>query len=146
MSDFVVTLTGEVGIESYDRNNHMNIVHYLKFFDQATFCFFEKTGFTEEFISKSSLSIVAGKILTNHKKEMFLGDKFTIKSGFISYDSSSFIITNRMYRNSTLVAVSDMTMCVIDLITRDRTQVPEEILRQCQAYLIPGLKNPFLEF
>lgn len=146
MNDFVVTLTGEVGIDSYDRNNHMNIVHYLRFFDQATFLFFEKAGFTEEFIAKNSLSIVAGKILTTHKKEMFLGDKFTIKSGFINFDSSSFVITNRMYRNNTLVAVSDMTMCVIDLITRDRAQVPEEILRQCQVYLVPGLKNPFVEF
>lgn len=145
MSEFVLTFRGEVTNDLYDRNNHMNIVNYLFFFDQAATALFEKVGFTENFIREHSLSVVAGKILTTHKKEMFIGDHFEIKSGFIAYDQNGFVITNRMFREGVLVAVCDMTMYVIDLNSRKKALVPEVVLGQCFPYHIPGLKNHFIE-
>lgn len=146
MNDFLETLAGEVSGDTYDRNNHMNVIHYLKYFDIATNNLFLKIGFDDNYIRENSIGLVASRILTSHKKEMFIGDKFIIKSALISIERDMLIVTNRMYRNNVLVSVSDMAMCVVNLVSRERMKIPDEFFSKSQKLIIPGLKNPFSEF
>ncbi len=145
MNDITETYKGTVIADWYDRNGHMNVVSYLSIFDQATFLLLEKVGFTEEFIEESSITMVASKLLSSHKKEMFLGDPINVLSGLISFDETFFTVTHRMKRNGVLTASCDIRMYPIHLKTRNRIAIPQSILNLCATFHIQGIKDSFQE-
>jgi len=143
MSDYLLTAKGTILPEWYDRNNHMNVVYYLSLFDQAAFKLLEGLSMDKKYIVQNDITLVAGRIYTAHKKEMFNGDNFEIHSGFVNYSETYVTITNRMKRDGVLVASCDMRMNPIRLSDRTTTKIPQALLEQCEKFHIKGLKDIF---
>lgn len=143
MKDFTRTRSGIVSNEWIDVNGHMNVVHYMALFDQASDVMVNKIGITSETISQGEPTVVAGRILVSHRRELMLGEEYEVWSGLSAIDPGYFTFTHRLTVAGRVRATCEIRAKAFCPKTRQATQLSETILSEAQQYLIPGIKDSF---
>ena len=87
MKCFILTLSGTVPAEWIDYNGHMNVASYMALFDQGAKILLQKSELGSPEIN-SDITIVAGRIFIEHKKELLEGEEWKLWSGFVAIDPS----------------------------------------------------------
>ena len=107
MKDFILTASGVVSPEWIDRNGHMNVTSYMALFDQGTEILFLKSGLAVS-ETDSDITMVAGRIFIEHRKELLEGEEWELWSGFAAIHPSFMTLTHRIRSGSSLRAVCDI--------------------------------------
>jgi len=144
MKGFILTAQGIVSPEWIDRNGHMNITSYMALFDQGTDILFQKFGLAVS-ETDSDITMVAGRIYIEHRKELLEGEEWELWSGFAAIHPSFMTLTHRLRSGSSLRAVCDIRGVVLSKRTRTSTTFDQDSLEKVRTLLVPGLADRFEE-
>tara|TARA_B100001287_G_C22204377_1_gene309447 strand:+ start:38 stop:484 length:447 start_codon:yes stop_codon:yes gene_type:complete len=125
-----------------DWNDHLNISNYLSFYNDATFLFLKEMGFDSR-KDERNINVVVSKIFTLHKKELFVGDTFFIKSNIIDFDNSNVVVIHKLKSNGVLMSKCYFRLDFIDKKTRMKLEVPKSLLKECDRFYMEGAINVF---
>jgi len=140
---FYLTAEGEVEEKWIDINGHMNIAHYVALFDKGTFAMLKKIGIDSASLKENLPTVVASRIYVAHRKELLLGDRWELWSGFASISKETLTISHRLISNSSSRAVCDIKGEVISPVTRGKSNLSDETVELAQSYLVKGLRDRF---
>ena len=142
MKGFILTASGVVSPKWIDRNGHMNVTSYMALFDQGTEILFQKSGLA---ISEtdSDITMVAGRIFIEHRKELLEGEEWELWSGFAAIHPSFMTLTHRLRSGYSLRAVCDIRGVVFSKLRRTSITFDQDSLGKAQALLVPGLADRF---
>lgn len=142
MKGFVLSLTGTVPSGWIDKNGHMNVTSYMALFDQGTDLLLQKSGFAVSEID-SDITVVAGRIFIEHRKELLEGEKWELWSGFAAIHPSYMTLTHRLRSGTSLRAVCDIRGATFSKRMRTAVMLDQESLWEAQTLLVPGLADRF---
>ena len=142
MKGFISTASGEVSPEWIDRNGHMNVTSYMALFDQGTEILLLKSGLAAS-ETDSDITMVAGRIFIEHRKELLEGEEWELWSGFAAIHPSFMTLSHRLCSNSSMRAVCDIRGVVFSKLRRISITVDQDCLVKARALLVPGLADRF---
>jgi len=140
MRSFYLTLSGTVLSQWIDRNGHMNVAAYMALFDQGTFILLDSCGFG---IPGNDLTMVAARILIDHRKELMEGEKWELWSGVVFADPKCLTVTHRLRSATSLRAVCDIRGTPFSMRTRTAISLDNEALKNISKWIVPGLIDRF---
>lgn len=144
MKGFILTMTGNVQTEWIDNNGHMNITSYMAIFDKGSEILLQKSELVSSEIN-SDITVVAGRIYIEHKKELLKGDEWKLWSSFIAIDPSFITLTHRLHSGGSLRAVCDIRATAFSKHLRASILLDQESLRKAKTMLVHGLKDRFVQ-
>lgn len=142
MKGFILTVSGIVPTGWIDRNGHMNVTSYMALFDQGTDILLQKSGLLAS-EADSDITVVAGRIFIEHRKELLEGEGWELWSGFAAVHPSFMTLTHRLRGGASLRAVCDIRGAVFSKSTRTAVNLDQERLWQARTLLVPGLADRF---
>jgi acyl-CoA thioester hydrolase len=112
-----------------DFNGHMNVMHYVGKFDEATWQFFAHFGVTPSYLKKEEKAMVAVEQHFKYFQELNSGNLIYIKTELIEFKQKAIVFVHRMYNVETeaLVAEGRMVGVHIDATLRKSVPFPERI-------------------
>ena len=112
-----------------DFNGHMNVMHYVGKFDEATWHFLAHLGITPSYLKNQNKGMVAVEQNFKYLKELSEGDLIYIKTELIEFKSKVIIFAHRMYNveNNTMVAEGRMVGVHIDKTSRKSVELPKDM-------------------
>ena len=129
--------------EHCDRNNHMNIAYYLSHYSESTFLLLNEIGLNDDYINSNSVSAVVSKIYTLHKKELYIDNIFLIESTIVHYDKTNIVVSHNIKSNSVLISKCFMRLDFINTLSREKVEVPNNLLSECNKFFNKGVTNVF---
>lgn len=142
MKGFILTVSGIVPTEWIDKNGHMNVTSYMSLFDKGTDSLLQKSGFAVSEID-SDITVVAGRIFIEHRKELLEGEKWELWSGFVAIYPSFMTLTHRLRSGASLRAICDIRGAAFSKRTRTAVKLDQEFLWKARTLLVPGLVDRF---
>jgi acyl-CoA thioester hydrolase len=108
---------------------HMNVMHYVGKFDQATWHFLAHIGITPSYLQNNNKGMVAVEQNLKYFAELVAGDLLYVKSELVEAKSKAIIFLHKMYNAEThvLCAEGRMVGVHIDKKTRKSEIFPPEI-------------------
>lgn len=115
---------------------HMNVMHYVGKFDQATWNFLMQLGITPSYLQKENRGMVAVEQNLKYFAELVAGDCLYIKTELVEAKSKAIIFHHKMYKAETneLCAEGRMVGVHIDKESRKSVDLPKEIQEKVSAY------------
>lgn len=107
-----------------DFNGHMNVMHYVSKFDEATWHFLAQIGITPSYLKRENRAMVAVEQNFKYTAELFAGDLVCIRTGLVELKAKSVIFTHRMYNGETGVLAAEARMVGVHLDTAMRRSTP----------------------
>ena len=144
MKGFILTMSGTVPAEWIDYNGHMNVASYMALFDQGAKILLQKSELGSPEIN-SDITIVAGRIFIEHKKELLEGEEWKLWSGFVAIDPSFITLTHRLHSGGSLRAVCDIRAAAFSKHLRTSILLDQESLRKAKTMLVHGLRDRFVQ-
>ena len=99
MSNYRETFRGVIYPWHCDHQGHMNVMHYLGFFDQSFWHLFSMMGFTSVYMGEQGKGFVSVKDTITYSVEQGPGATIVIESGLIKIGSSS-AVSHAVMKNS----------------------------------------------
>lgn len=119
-----VTLRGTVGAAAIDDNAHMNIKAYLEVFEQGSWAVWHELVAEAQLPSETTM--VAGRLLVEHRCELLEGDHWELRSRALPSTDTSLVVVHRLYRvndgESRIAATAEILCSAFSRF--DRTMVP----------------------
>ena len=140
MKGYWKTHAGRVVHEWIDRNGHMNMARYAAVFDSACDVFLERSGFV---LQDTDTTFVAGRMLMSHRRELMLGEEFTVWSGFSHVASDGVVMTHRLTVGPMRRASCDIQGSAFSLANRKKVELCNDHVERLKTFSIAGLRNPF---
>jgi len=141
MKGYIQTGAGVVPEQWIDKNGHMNIAAYMALFDQGSDILLQTCGCVPSL--GSDTTFVAGRILIDHRKELFLGDKWEQWSGIVAVQHGYLTITHRLRSASSIRATCDIRAKPFSVQNRVAVSLDPEIVRRLSSFRIPGQLDRF---
>lgn len=142
MKGFILTVSGVVPIEWIDKNGHMNVTSYMALFDHGTDVLLQESGLVAS-DADSDITVVAGRIFIEHRKELSEGESWELWSGFATVHPSFMTLTHRLRGSASLRAICDIRGAVFSKSTRTAVNLDRVRLWQARTLLVPGLADRF---
>jgi len=133
--------TGCVASEWIDRNGHMNVTAYMTLFDKGTNTLLERCGIG---VPNSDLTIVAARIMIDHRREFKEGERWELWCGIVSVFPTYLTLTYRLRSAKSIHAVCDIRGTPFSMKDRSSTYFPEKNLIKLSQHIIPGLVDRFI--
>ena len=116
---------------------HMNVMHYVGKFDQATWNFLAQAGITPSYLLGNNKGMVAVEQHLKYFAELLAGNLIYIKTQLIEAKPKVITFLHRMYNAETheLCAEGRMVGVHIDKSTRKSEALPQEMLEKVQAMM-----------
>lgn len=99
MSNYRETFRGVVYPWHCDHQGHMNVMHYLGFFDQSYWHLFSMMGFTRAYLDEQGKGFASVKDTITYSAEQGPGANIVIESGLIKIGTSS-AVSHAIMKNS----------------------------------------------
>lgn len=117
---------------------HMNVMHYVGKFDQATWNFLMQLGITPSYLQNENKGMVAVEQNLKYFAELVAGDCLYITTELVEAKSKAIIFLHKMYNAETneLCAEGRMVGVHINKDTRKSENLPENIIRKIQELTI----------
>jgi acyl-CoA thioester hydrolase len=113
-----------------DFNDHMNVMHYVGKFDEATWHFLAQIGITPSYLKHENRAMVAVEQNFKYVTELVAGNLVYVRTELVELKPKAIIFIHRMYNGETgaLAAEGRMVGVHIDKDTRKSILFPEPIL------------------
>ena len=114
---------------------HMNVMHYVGKFDQATWHFLAHLGITPSYLQNNNKGMVAVEQNLKYFEELIAGDLIYIKTQLIACKHKAIVFLHKMYNSETniLAAEGKMVGVHIDKQTRKSEPLPESIQHKAKG-------------
>lgn len=142
MKGFILTLSGIVPTEWIDKNGHMNVTSYMALFDHGTDVLLQESGLVVPG-ADSDITVVAGRIFIEHRKELLEGEEWELWSGFAAIHPSFVTVSHRLRSGAALRAICDIRGVAFSKCTRTAVVLAPESLCKARNLLVPGLADRF---
>ncbi|MCP4438835.1 MAG: acyl-CoA thioesterase [Aureispira sp.] len=131
------TYRGTVYTWHCDFNNHMNVMHYVGMFDQATWHFFASLGITPDYLRSNNKGMFAVEQHIKYLKELQAGDLVHIQTELLEMKPKIIIFKHYMYNSSTqdVAAETRLVGAHVDQTLRKTVLFPEDILNNAAKIL-----------
>lgn len=140
MKGFLLCDTGCVASEWIDHNGHMNVTAYMTLFDKGTNVLLERCGIG---VPNSDLTIVAARIMIDHRREFKQGECWELWCGVVSVFPTYLTLTHRLRSAKSVHAVCDIRGTPFSMKSRSSTFLGEENLIKLSQLITPGLIDRF---
>lgn len=140
MKGFIRTASGVVLPTWIDDNGHMNVAAYMALFDRGTDVLLARCGLR---IAQSDLTMVAGRILIEHRKELMQGEPWELWSGVAGAHASHVTVTHRLRGGTSLRAVCDIRGKPFSKQKRAAVTLNDVVLKEVRKLLVAGLVDRF---
>lgn len=138
MKGWIQTMSGVVIPNWIDDNGHMNVASYMAIFDQGMNELLQQSGLISS-ENRRDLTVVAGRIYIEHRKELLEGEQWTLWSGFSVVQPTFVSVTHRLRSGGGICAVCDIRGAAFSKNTRTAISFATESLAFAQSLLVPGL-------
>lgn len=117
-----------------DHMDHMNVMHYVGKFDEATWHFFSSVGLQGQKMRDTKKGIVAVEQNIQYKGELIAGDLITIHSELVEFTDKSIKFRHEMRNSETgnVAAITTLTGLYFDKVKRKAISLPDEVKAKLQ--------------
>ncbi len=145
MNGFILTATGSVTADQIDINGHLNVVHYMAIFDRGSDTLVSKIGINPKSIAEGEPTLVAGRILIAHRKELLINDPWELWSAFVTIKPNYLTLVHKLVCQNVTRAKCDIRAAVFCPKTRQGSMLTTSVLDQAREYLNDGMADIFEE-
>lgn len=133
----ILTYQGTVYTWQCDFMDHMNVMHYVGMFDQATWNLFGHFGITAKYLRDNHRGMVALEQHIRYQKELLAGDNIKIESEFLWIKGKVAHFRHYMMKAETkeVAAITELTGLHMDIKARKGLEMPEEFATKIQAWI-----------
>ena len=130
-----VTYRGAVAEWHCDHMGHMNVMHYVGKFDEATWNFFHLVGVSQAYFRDSGNGTAAVQQNLTYKRELMAGEVLYVRTRLVEMRGRVIRFAHRMIHTETgtTAALCDLTAVHIDRAARRSVPFPPAILAAGQA-------------
>tara|TARA_R110002096_G_scaffold320929_2_gene514928 strand:- start:5304 stop:5666 length:363 start_codon:yes stop_codon:yes gene_type:complete len=116
---------------------HMNVMHYVGKFDEATWNFFSTVGLQGKAMREDKKGVVAVEQSIKYKSELLAGDVITIHSKVVEFGDKSIKFRHEMRNAETgvVAAVTTLTGLYFDKVARKAISLPDQVKTNLQTAL-----------
>lgn len=128
----VETYRGFVYPWEIDQNGHLNVQHYARRFDEATWHFFHAVGLTQAYLTANDRGMVALEQHTRYLREVHAGAVLVIRSRAVERKAKTLRFLHRMHdlgADDAVAAEGELTGAFFDLSQRRAVAFPEGLPR-----------------
>lgn len=128
----IETYRGFVYPWEIDQNGHLNVQHYARRFDEATWHFFHAVGLTQAYLTAHDRGMVALEQHVRYLREVHAGAVLLIRSQPVAVKPKTLRFLHRMHdlgADDAVVAESELTGAFFDLSARRAAPFPEGLPR-----------------
>jgi acyl-CoA thioester hydrolase len=131
------TCVGTVYPWHCDHMGHMNVMHYVGRFDEATWQLFGRLGLTPEWLRDNGRGMAAVEQILRYQRELRPGDLFEIRSSVLSVTAKAirFVHEMRFAGTATVAATCELTGLHLDTRARRAVAFDEAIAARIAAAL-----------
>lgn len=140
MKGFVLCDKGCVATEWIDSNGHMNVTAYMALFDKGTNVLLNRCGIGN---CNGDLTMVATRLMIDHRRELIQGDNWELWSGVISAYPTYLTITHRLRSPKSLHAACDIRGVPFSKRSRGAVRFDNDDLMKLQQLIVLGLVDRF---
>lgn len=121
-----------------DHLGHMNVQHYVGFFDIGGFHFMSLLGFGSHNMHDIGATFVDARHTIDYLNEQPAGSLVKVETGITRIGNKSANLLHRMTNTETtlLAATSEVVMVYFDLKTRSSKPIPDELRTRMAPYLV----------
>lgn len=134
---------GAVLSEWVDRNGHMNVVYYMRIFDEGTFRLVDLIGFSDGAERGDRLTLVAGRINIVHRKELVCGEPWQLETGVVDVSPSHLTLMHRLTSKGRVRAQCYIRGSVFCMDRRTTGVLEPLAIAKAREFIVPGLRDPF---
>ena len=126
MTEMLLTHRGVVYPWQCDQMGHLNVMHYVGKFDEATWQMFAAIGLTPAYIRANSLVIAAVRQEIAYRQELIPGDLVTIRTAILEVNTLRMRFYHEMLKDESgeVAAATAITGVLLDTGTRKPTPLP----------------------
>jgi len=138
MSGWIETGRGVVYPWHCDHLGHMNVQHYVGFFDIGAFHLMSVLGFTSHNMHELGATLVDAQHTIRYRNEQKVGSLIKIESGIARIGNKSLTCLHRMLNTETgvLAATTEIVMVYFDLTERTSQPLPDDLKQKAGAHLL----------
>jgi acyl-CoA thioester hydrolase len=133
----IETYRGVVYPWQCDHVGHMNVMHYVGKFDEATWVLFDRIGLTRAFLTGNRRGMAAVDQRIAYRRELRAGDVVAVESTLLEVREKALRFAHRMTIPAVaeVAAVTMLTAVHLDTERRRAAVLPETIRAQAQAFV-----------
>jgi len=143
VKEFLHLHSGKVDPSWIDRNGHMNVVHYMRLFDEGMDLMLKATGMTNWQTKNGHLTIVASRINIVHRKELLCGEPWALSSAFSTITTRYISLVLRLTANYSIRAYCYILGVFFCIDRRRPAILAENLLDNLKPFRIAELTDPF---
>jgi acyl-CoA thioester hydrolase len=134
------TAVGTVYPWHCDHMGHMNVMHYVGRFDEATWQLFHRLGLTPAWLREHGRGMAAVEQHLRYQRELLPGDVFEIRSRVLAVSAKSMRFAHEMRRagEETVAATCELTGVHLDTRARRAVAFDEAIAARIAAAIGPA--------
>ena len=135
--DALLTYKGAIYPWHCDQMGHMNVMHYVGKFDEATWHLFHALGITPTFLRENNRGMAAVEQNIQYKRELLVGDIVAVYSVLDEMREKVIRFTHEMRKSDTdeVAAITTLTAVHLDKDARRACAFPAEVREKAAALL-----------
>lgn len=135
MSEAPITHAGVVQQWQCDHMGHLNVMHYVAKFDEATWNFFALAGLTAERMRAENRGMAALEQDIRYRRELLPGDVIEIRSRLIETKEKTIRFVHEMINRKTgeVAAVCELLGICLDTATRRAAALPDGVAERARV-------------
>lgn len=130
MSAPPITYRGCVYPWHCDHVGHMNVMHYVGKFDEATWNFFSLLGVTPTYLRDNNVGMAAVQQNLTYRRELLPGDVVTVRTQLMELEGKKIRFVHEMENGETgeVASICEMIGVHMNTVARKSCAFPEAIL------------------
>lgn len=135
MSQNPITYAGVVQQWQCDHMGHLNVMHYVAKFDEATWNFFALSGFTAERMRAEKRGMAAVEQNIRYRRELLPGDVIEVRSRLVETREKVIHFIHEMINRETgeIAATCELVGICLDTEARKAAALPDGIAARARA-------------
>lgn len=133
----MITYRGAVYPYECDHMGHMNVSHYVRKFDEATWQLFAALGMTRARLQAENRGMAGVEQHIEYERELFAGDVVTVTSSIVEVKEKVLRFVHEMRNDGTGEIAARTTLVAVHLDTKARRAqpFPEDVRDRARAML-----------
>lgn len=133
-NELPVTYRGTVAEWHCDHMGHMNVMHYVGKFDEATWNLFHLIGVTQRYIRESGMGTAAVQQNITYRRELMAGEVLYVRTRLNEIRERVVRFTHEMIQTETgeVAAVCELTGVHLDRTARKSVPFPPHIVKAAE--------------
>ncbi len=138
MAETVETYRGAIYPWHCDHQGHVTVMHYMGFFDHASWQIISALGFPRARLDAERRGFVDVKATIEYREELHVGEIVHIASGLTRIGTTSIVAYHQLFNSETgaLSATNENVMLYFDLEARQKVALPEADRDRLQGFLL----------